>query len=214
MINVHHLEKSRSTRVTWLLEELGVDYEIIRYARDPKTFSAPASLKQIHPLGKSPVITDGELTIAESGAIVEYLIETYGNGRLRPQSGQALLDYRFWLHFAEGSLMPLLVMRLVLAKTESAPMPFFIRPIARKIVQSIEQAFIVPRLTTQLQFIEQHLTKQDWFAGESLSGADIQMAVPLVLAKTRLDFNRYPHIQQYIERIESQPAFQRAIAQD
>ncbi len=110
--------------------------------------------------------------------------------------------------------MPLLVMRLVLAKTESAPMPFFIRPIARKIVQSIEQAFIVPRLTTQLQFIEQHLTKQDWFAGESLSGADIQMAVPLVLAKTRLDFSHYPHIKQYIERIESQPAFQRAIAQD
>ncbi|UYA59973.1 glutathione S-transferase [Pectobacterium colocasium] len=214
MIHVHHLEKSRSTRVTWLLEELGVDYEIIRYTRDPKTFSAHASLKQIHPLGKSPVITDGDLTVAESGAIVEYLIETYGNGRLRPQSGQALLDYRFWLHFAEGSLMQLLVMRLVLAKTESAPMPFFVRPVARKIVHSIEQAFIVPRLTTQLQFIEQHLSTKDWFAGESLSGADIQMAVPLVLAKTRLDFSRYPHIQQYIERIESQPAFQRAIAQD
>lgn len=214
MIKIHHLEKSRSTRVTWLLEELGVDYEIIRYARDPKTLSAPASLKQIHPLGKSPVITDGELTIAESGAIVEYLIETYGNGRLRPQSGQAWLDYRFWLHFAEGSLMPLLVMRLVLAKTESAPMPFFIRPVARKIVQRIEQAFIVPRLTTQLQFIEQHLSKQDWLAGESLSGADIQMAVPLILAKTRLDFSHYPHILRYIERIEHQPSFQRALAQD
>ncbi|MEQ9900571.1 glutathione S-transferase [Pectobacterium punjabense] len=214
MIRVHHLEKSRSTRVTWLLEELGVDYEIVRYTRDPKTFSAPAALKQVHPLGKSPVITDGELTVAESGAIVEYLIETYGNGKLRPQSGQALLDYRFWLHFAEGSLMPLLVMRLVLAKTESAPMPFFIRPIARKIVQSIEQAFIVPRLTTQLQFIEQHLSKQDWFSGESFSGADIQMAVPLVLAKTRLDFSRYPHIKQYIERIENQPSFQQALAQD
>lgn len=214
MIHVHHLEKSRSTRVTWLLEELGVDYEIIRYTRDSKTYGAPASLKQVHPLGKSPVITDGELTVAESGAIVEYLIDAYGNGRLRPQGGQALLDYRFWLHFAEGSFMPLLVMRLVLAKTASAPMPFFIRPVARKIVQGIEQAFIVPRLTTQLQFIEQHLSTQHWFAGESLSGADIQMAVPLVLAKTRVDFSRYPHIQQYIERIESQPAFQRAIAQD
>ncbi|MFM2483733.1 glutathione S-transferase family protein [Celerinatantimonas yamalensis] len=211
MIQVHHLEHSRSIRVLWLLEELGVDYEVVHYRRDPKTKEAPESLKKVHPLGKSPIITDGELTIAESGAIIEYLIDTYGQGRMRPQTGEALLEYRYWLHFAEGSLMPLLVMKMVLGMVEKAPMPFFIRPIARKIVAGIDQRFTLPRLKPQLALIEAHLQDRGWFAGHDLSGADIQMALSLQFCLSSLpDMSDYPQIRSYVERVERLPAYQRA----
>ena len=119
MIVVHHLNNSRSQRVLWLLEELGLDYEVKRYQRDPKTMLAPASLKAVHPLGKSPVITDGANTIAESGAIIDYLVERYGNGRLVPAAGTPdKLRWTYWLHFAEGSAMPPLLMKLVFDKIE------------------------------------------------------------------------------------------------
>ncbi len=212
MLTVHHLEKSRSQRVLWLLEELGVEYTIVEYKRDPVTFSGPASLKAIHPLGKSPVITDGDITIAETGAIIEYLLDQYDTeNRLRPTSGQALLDYRYWLHFAEGSLMPLLVMKLVLMKVPENPMPFFIKPIAKMLMGKIQENFIAPRLEPQLSFIESTLSDRTWLAGDALSGADIQMSFPLIAASGRVDLTNYPNIGRYIKQIEQQTAYQKIV---
>ena len=212
MLTVHHLEKSRSQRILWLLEELGVEYEIAEYKRDPITFSGPESLKAIHPLGKSPVITDGDLTIAETGAIIEYLLDQYDpENRLRPTSGQALLDYRYWLHFGEGSLMPLLVMKLVLMKVPENPMPFFIKPIAKKLMEKIQENFIAPRLEPQLSFIESTLSDRTWFAGDALSGADIQMSFPLIAASGRVDLSQYPNIGRYLKQIEQQAAYQKIV---
>ena len=154
MITVHHLEHSRSQRVLWLLEELGLDYEVKRYARDPKTMLAPPELAAVHPLGKSPVITDGDVVVAESGAIVEYLVDTHGGGRLKPPAGTpAHRQYVYWLHFAEGTAMPPLLMKLVFDKVRSAKMPFFAKPIARGIADQVEKSFLRPNLERQFAFM-------------------------------------------------------------
>ena len=183
MITVHHLETSRSQRVLWLLEELGLPYEIKRYQRDPKTKLAPAALKAVHPLGKSPVITDGDETIAESGAILEYIVEKYGAqakgdlAQLQPAPGsKAYRQSRFWMHYAEGSLMNWLVMKLVFMTIPKQPMPFFVRPIARAICGNVQAKLIDPNLTTALAFIEDHLGRNAWFAGDSISIADFQIS--------------------------------------
>ena len=213
MIVVHHLNNSRSQRVLWLLEELGPAYEIQRYQRDPKTMLAPPALRAIHPLGKSPVITDGALTVAESGAIVEYLLERYGQGRLTPATGTPeRLRWTYWLHFAEGSAMPPLVMKLVFDKMESSPMPFFVRPIARGIAQKVRSSFIVPQINRQLDYMESELGKSEWFAGDEFSAADIQMSFPLEAAGARggLD-RRHPKLMDYLQRIHARPAYQRAL---
>ncbi|GAB3486195.1 glutathione S-transferase family protein [Marinomonas epiphytica] len=211
MIKVHHLENSRSQRILWLLEELRLDYEVLSYQRGENA-SAPESLKAIHPLGKSPILTDGELVVAESGAIIEYLLDAYDEeSRLRPFIGQDLLDYRYWLHFAEGSLMPLLVMKLVLAKVPDNPMPFFIKPVARTLMAKIQAKFIMPRLTPQLAFIEERLQQKQWFAGSAFSAADIQMSFPLLAARSRLDLSAYPSITSYLNKLEELPSFQLAI---
>lgn len=213
MIVVHHLNNSRSQRVLWLLEELGLDYEIERYQRDPKTMLAPASLRAIHPLGKSPVITDGALTVAESGAIVEYLLERYGNGRLVPAAGTPeRLRWTYWLHFAEGSAMPPLLMKLVFDKLENSPMPFFVRPIARAIAQKVKGSFIQPQIDQQLDYMESELGKTAWFAGEAFSAADIQMSFPLEAAGARGGLTeKHPKLMAWLQRIHARPAYQRAL---
>jgi len=212
MITVHHLENSRSQRIVWLLEELKLDYDVIEYKRDPETSAAPEALKKIHPLGKSPVITDKGLTVAESGAIIEYLLDRYDSeSRLRPTEGQALLDYRYWLHFAEGSLMPLLVMKLVMMKIPKSPMPFFVKPIAKGVSDKVQDKFISPRLKDQLDFIETTLSDRTWFTGENLSAADIQMSFPLMAASTRTDLSAYPNIAAFVERVKGEASFQAAI---
>src|SRR6478609_7091433 len=166
MITVHHLNNSRSQRVLWLLEELGVPYEIRRYERDTTTMLAPPELRAVHPLGKSPVITDDGVTVAESGAIVEYLVERYGNGRLVPAAGTPeKLRYTYWLHFAEGSAMLPLVMKLIFSRLETAPMPFFIKPVARGIAGKVKAGFIEPNIKAQLDYMEAELGKHAWFAG-------------------------------------------------
>ncbi|QSX33393.1 glutathione S-transferase [Shewanella avicenniae] len=209
MIQVHHLEQSRSFRIIWLLEELGLEYEVVTYRRDPTTYGAPAALTRIHPLGKSPVITDGNITVAESAAIIEYLLDNYDlEGKFRPKAGQALLDYRYWMHFAEGSLMPLLVMRLVLGKVKQRPMPFFAKPIARKLVDSIDSAFITPRLLPQLALINTWLETHSWFAGDTLSGADFQMELALRFAVSTTDITALPHIAAYLQKTAARPAHQ------
>ncbi|MBA1274625.1 glutathione S-transferase [Stutzerimonas azotifigens] len=213
MITVHHLNNSRSQRVLWLLEELELSYEVKRYERDAKTMLAPAELKAVHPLGKSPVITDGELTLAESAAIIEYLLERYAQGRLQPSPGSPEhLRFRYWMHYAEGSAMPPLLLKLVFDKVAQSPMPFFVRPIARAIAKGANQAFIGPQLKTHLDYMEGELGKAPWFAGETFTGADVQMSFPLEAASSRggLDESR-PRLMDFLKRIHARPAYQRAL---
>ena len=186
MLTVHHLNNSRSQRVLWLLEELDVPYEIVRYARDPKTMLAPPELRAIHPLGKSPVVTDDGRTYAESGAIIEYLVERYGNGRLAPPPGTpARHDYTYWLHYAEGSAMPPLLLKLVALRIAHAPMPFFARPIARKIADTLQSSFVDPQIALHLGHVDDTLGRTGWFVGDGFSAADIQMSFPLEAATAR-----------------------------
>ena len=213
MITVHHLNNSRSQRILWLLEELGLDYEVKRYQRDAKTMLAPPSLRKVHPLGKSPVITDDDLTLAESGAIVDYLIERYGAGRLTPAAGTPeKLRYTYWLHYAEGSAMPPLLLKLVFDKIETAPMPFFVRPIAKAISGKAKSSFIEPQIKQHLDYLEGELNKNDWFAGTEFSGADIQLSFPLEAAAARggLDDSR-PRLMGFLKLIHARPAYKRAI---
>lgn len=213
MITLHHLENSRSQRVLWLLEELGLPYELKRYARDPVTMLAPPELVQVHPLGKSPVLTDGPVTVAESGAIIEYLLDTYGNGRLRPDAtAPERRLFTYWLHFAEGSAMPPLLMKLVFDKVRSAPMPFFIKPVAKGIADKVTRSFIAPNIERQLDYMESELGLRPWFAGPEFSAADIQMSFPVEAAAGRagLDASR-PQLMGWLARIHARPAYQRAL---
>jgi len=213
MIVVHHLNNSRSQRVLWLLEELGLAYEVRRYQRDARTMLAPPELRAVHPLGKSPVIQDGEVTLAESGAILEYLVGRHGNGRLIPAAGTPeRLRYTYWMHFAEGSAMPPLLMKLVFDRIERAPMPFFVRPVARAIARRARGGFVQPNIDRSLDFMEGELANSDWFAGAQFSAADVQMSFPLEAAQVRggLDAKR-PRLMAFLERIHARPAYRRAI---
>jgi glutathione S-transferase len=214
VIVVHHLENSRSQRVLWLLEELGLAHEVRLYKRDPKTMLAPATLKQVHPLGKSPVISDGEVTVAESGAIVEYLLDTYGEGRLRPATGSAgRRRFTYWLHFAEGSAMTPLLMKLVFDQVRKARMPFFVKPVAKGIADKVGTAYIEPQIAAQLAFMESELATRPWFAGSEFSAADVQMSFPLEAAAARAGLDeRYPKLTDWLARIHARPAYARALA--
>jgi len=213
MLVVHHLNNSRSQRVLWLLEELELPYEIKRYKRDPQTMLAPTSLREVHPLGKSPVITDGKLTLAESGAIIEYLIERYGNGRLLPALGTLEhLRYTYWLHYAEGSAMPPLLLKLIFDQIEKNPMPFFVRPIARAIVSRVKSSFIEPQITQHLNYMEAEIGKSTWFAGNEFTAADIQISFPLEAAVARAGLNpSRPKLMAFLNRIHTRPAYQQAL---
>ena len=213
MLTVHHLENSRSQRVLWLLEELGVEYEVKRYPRDKKTMLAPPELRAVHPLGKSPVVTDDGATIAESGAIVEYLVERYGKGRFVPPAGTpAKLRYTYWLHYAEGSAMPPLLLKLVFERMKTGPVPFFMKPVVRGIADKVLTMFVDPQLKLHVDYTETELGKSTWFAGEELSAADIQMSFPLEAASTRAGVDaRMPNISAFLKRIHARPAYQRAL---
>ena len=213
MIVVHHLNNSRSQRVLWLLEELGVPYEIKKYQRDAKTMLAPPELQKVHPLGKSPVLSDGDVTVAESGAIIEYLVERYGNGRMAPAIGTPeRLRWRYWMHFAEGSVMPPLLLKLVFDKVASAPMPFFVKPIARGISSKVQAMMVTPNLKRLLDFMEAELGRSEWFAGSEFSAADVQMSFPVEAAAQRagLDASR-PKLMAYLKRIHARPAYKKAL---
>jgi glutathione S-transferase len=213
MIIVHHLNNSRSQRVLWLLEELGLEYEIKPYRRDPKSMLAPPELRAVHPLGKSPVITDGNVTMAESGAVLEYLVERRGAGRLAPApSSPERLRYIYWLHFAEGTAMPPLLLKLVFDRLEKGPMPFFARPIARAISRRVKSTYIEPNIARNLDFMEAELGHSEWFAGGEFSAADVQMSFPLEAAVMRggLDASR-PNLMYFLERCHARPAYRRAL---
>ena len=211
MITVHHLENSRSQRILWMLEELGLDYKLQRYAREP-SMQAPASLRAVHPLGKSPVITDGDTTLAESGAILEYLSAVYGGGRFTPAAGTPeWLHYTYFMHYAEGSLMPLLFMKLVFGKLPER-VPFLMRPVARAISGGADKTLLAPQISNHFAFLEGELHKREWFAGASFSAADIQMSFPLEAAAARSPlFARLPKLKAFVDRIQARPAYKRAV---
>jgi glutathione S-transferase len=213
VIVVHHLENSRSQRVLWLLEELGLPYEVRLYKRDPGTMLAPPALRQVHPLGKSPVVSDGEVTVAESGAIVEYLLDRYGEGRLRPAAGSAeRRRFTYWLHFAEGSAMPPLLLKLVFDQVRKAKVPFFIKPVVKGIADKVGSALIEPQIAAQLAFMEAELGPRRWFAGNEFSAADVQMSFPLEAAAARAGLDaRFPKLTDWLARIHARPAYARAL---
>ncbi|KAF1703397.1 glutathione S-transferase [Pseudoxanthomonas suwonensis] len=218
MLTVHHLENSRSQRVLWLLEELALPYRVVHHKRDPKALLAPEALRAVHPLGKAPVLVDEGQALAESGAILEYLVERYDTGHAlsppqEPAMAEERLLYRYWMHYAEGSAMPPMLLTLVLRRIRNAPMPFFARPIARAIVDRTLAGFVSPQVKLHLDWMEQALDGGGWFAGERFTAADIQMSFPIEAAAVRADLRDYPNLRGFLERIHARPAYQRALEQ-
>jgi glutathione S-transferase len=199
MIEVHHLNNSRSQRVLWMLEELGVPYTIVRYERDAKTSLAPPELKQVHPLGKSPVIRDGEFVLAESGAIIEYLAEKYGRGRFRPQPGTREYETcRYWMHYAEGSLMMQLLVKVYLDRVGEP---------AKALQERVNGA-----VRMHLAYIEESIGASQFFTGAALTIADVQMSFPLeVSAAQRLLGDAQPNLKALLARLHERPAYQAAL---
>lgn len=221
MLTLHHLETSRSQRVLWLLEELGIPYRLVTHRRDPATRLAPPALKAIHPMGKSPVIVDGDVTVAESGAIIEYLAETYGQAAsqslpgLVPAPGTAEhRRVRYWMHFAEGSAMNWLVMKLVFMTIPTQPMPFFVRPIARALCGNVLTRLVDPNVDAALKFMEAELAGRTWFAGDALTIADFQMSFAVEAGLSRgAGEATCPNLVRYRRQLHARPAYQRALAQ-
>ncbi len=213
MLTLHHLENSRSQRIVWLLEELGIDYELRLYKRDAGTSLAPPELLSIHPLGKAPIITDGDETVAESGAIIEYLVDRFDDGRLRPAAGTPeFLAYRYWLHYAEGTFMPLMIVALIMHRIETAPVPFFVKPIAKGFAQKVRENYLDANVKRNLDFMEQQLEQTTWFIGDELSAADIQMSFAVEAAAARsAQPETYPALTDFLERMRARPAYQRAL---
>ncbi len=211
MLKVHHLNQSRSQRVLWALEELKLPYEIVHYQRE-KTMLAPDALKKVHPLGKSPVLDDNGLIIAESGAILEYLEEYYDpTHQLQPQDKEQKLKYRFWLHYAEGSLMPLLLMKLIFGRLGKPPVPFGLRTLGNALGQGVQKAYLNKQIETHARFIEAELAHTPWFAGENLSMADVQMSFPVFALLSRGGIDNLPNLKAWKTRVEMRPAWQTAI---
>jgi glutathione S-transferase len=206
---VHHLEHSRSLRVLWLLEELGLPYDVRRYARDAN-FRAPPELRAVHPLGRSPVLEIDGHVLAESGAIIEYLVEREG-GKLRPEEPEARLRYRFFLHYAEGSAMPPLLVQLLVDRIRAQQVPFFVKPITHKIADGIEQGFSGPAIATHFGFVESELSTRPYFAGQEFTPADIQMIYPVDAALQRGDGD-WPSLRAWRDRVTARAAYQRAEA--
>ncbi|MEO6365442.1 MAG: glutathione S-transferase [Luteimonas sp.] len=213
MITVHRLENSRSQRILWLMEELGLDYDIVRYARDPITMLAPPELRAIHPLGKSPIVVEDGDVLAESAVIIETLVERHDAAHvLSPVPGTAeATRHRYWMHYAEGSAMPPLLLNLVFSRLKSAPMPFFARPIARSIADKALGSFVGPQMKLHVDYMEAELARHTWFAGDRFTAADIQMSFPIEAAAARAGFANQTRLQAYLERIHERPAYRRAL---
>jgi glutathione S-transferase len=207
-IKVHHLNYSRSLRILWLLEELGLDYDLQLWERD-KDFRAPAEAAEVHPLGRFPIVEVDGRVLAESGAILEYFADR--EGKLRPTDDEAKLECSFFMHYAEGSVMPPLLVKLITTRLRQARMPFFVKPIARGIADQVDKSYTDPALDLHLDFVENTLAERPYFAGDEFSIADIQMIYPVEGALSRAGGER-PHMSSWRERVASRPAFQRAEA--
>lgn len=213
MIIVHHLENSRSQRVLWLLEELGLAYEVKRYERDKKTNLAPKELLKVHPLGKSPVVEDGGAVYAETGAIMEHIIDTHGQGRLAPAKGtDDYRRYKYWMHAAEGSYMPPLVFALFLNRMETAPMPFFAKPIAKRLTKGVRDAYLDHTTAALFGYLDSELGKRPWLAGNDFTAADIIMSFPVEAALTRIDASKAAkNLKTYVDKLHARPGYKRAL---
>jgi glutathione S-transferase len=211
VITVHHLNNSRSQRILWMLEELDLPYEVKRYQREP-SMQAPAALRAVHPLGKSPVITDGDKTLAESGAILEYLVDAYGGGKFKPAAGTPeRIHYTYFLHYSEGSLMPLLLLKLIFNKMPER-LPFFMKPVGKAIAAGANKTLLDPQIGAHFMFLESELAKRQWFAGPEFTAADIQMSFPLEAASARAPIVRQmPKLAAFLDRIHARPAYKRAL---
>ena len=209
---VHHLEQSRSHRIVWMMEELGVDYDMVEHKRHPKTKRAGKELRDIHPLGKAPmvVLPDGAV-LAESGAILEELVELYGP-QLRPIATdvEQMRRYRYFMHYAEGSLMPPLLVKLILSMLSKPPVPAIARPITRGIAAAVDKQFTDPEIELQLRFLDGELASRTYVCGDLFTAADIQLSFPLDAGASRADLSRYPNVGRYLERLRARPAWQRA----
>ncbi|MBR9826190.1 MAG: glutathione S-transferase [Alphaproteobacteria bacterium] len=212
MLVLHHLNNSRSQRLLWLLEEINADYELRKYLRDPETMRAPDSLRAVHPLGKSPLLSDGDEVIAESAAIIEYIIDTQAP-HLRPEAGTpAYRDYVYWMHFAEGTLMTPLLIKLMGDRIAQARVPFFVKPVVKGVSNQLEETYSGPENEKNLAFVDAHLDGREWFCGDALTGADFQMSFPLEAASARIPgFSRFKNIASYLDRIHARPAYQRGL---
>ena len=212
MIVVHHLNNSRSQRVLWLLEEMGLDYEVKRYERNADTMLAPPELRAIHPLGKSPVIQDGDVIVAETGAIIEYLLATYPGHGLRPTAGTASgRRFTYWLHYAEGSAMTPLLLKLVFGALPTRS-PGLVRPLVKAISNKAQSSFIDPQIAAHTAYWEGELSKSPWFAGEAFSAADIMMSFPLEAGASRAPYGPdKPKLKAFLQTIHARPAYQRAL---
>jgi glutathione S-transferase len=212
LITVHHLNDSRSHRVLWLLEELGLEYAVVAYKRDPKTLAAPESLRSVHPLGKAPVVIDGDRTWAESGAIVETILERYGAGRLVPAPGTLERErYTYWMHYAEGSVMPAVVLRLIFSGLPKQPMPALARPVVRQLAKGVIESFVQPQIKVHFDHIDRHLEQSAWFAGDEFTAADIQMSFPVEVMAPVLG-KSHPRLNSYLQRIRERTGYRRAVA--
>ncbi len=212
MLTVHHLNNSRSQRVLWLLEELEVDYEIARYERDPKTMLAPKKLRDIHPLGKAPVVTDGDHTIAESGAIIEYVVDAYGEGRLKPDAGTPeFLKYRYWMHYAEGSAMSPFLLHVIFDQLPKQA-PWVARPLLKMVSKTVNDEYIQGQIELHTSYWEEELENRPYFAGDDFTAADIQMSFPLESAAARgATESDYPNIFAMLDKLHDRPAYGRAL---
>jgi glutathione S-transferase len=214
MITIHHLNNSRSFRVLWLLEELGMEYKLKKYERNKQTMLAPPEMKSVHPLGKSPILTDGDVTVAESAAILEYILDKDSTSTLRPDIKSDYAYYlrcRYWMHYSEGSFMPLLLLSLVMQKLGTAPTPVLMRPVGKVFSLAVHSAFITPELTLHLKYINNELEKFEWLAGPNFSAADIQMTFPLEGIENRMELDSYPNIRRFLVEVRKRPAYKRAI---
>jgi glutathione S-transferase len=211
MITVHHLENSRSQRVLWLLEELGADYEINHYKRDKKTSLAPAALKKVHPLGKSPVVEHNGQVIAETGAIMEYLVEQHDGALAPAPDAPSYQRYKYWMHAAEGSYAAIMVTALLLTRMDAAPMPFFAKPIARKLTKGVRDAYLDHTMKGLFDYAEAMLGQSEWLAGDTFSAADIIMSFPLEGFAARGNIANYKNIPAFLDRIHARPAYQRGL---
>ncbi len=210
MIIVHHLNNSRSQRILWLLEEMGLPYEIKKYERDHKTMLAPRSLRKLHPLGKSPVLEDGGRIFAESGAIIQYLAEAYPNDLIPEHGTPEYWDVVYWLHYAEGSAMPPLLLHLVFGMLPKRA-PLLAKPLMKGVAKTVQRSYINGQIKLQVDFWESHLTENTFFGGDTFGVADIQMVFALEAAKSRMGFDGYPRVTQLLEQLHERPAYKRAI---
>lgn len=209
-IVLHHLNKSRSHRVLWLLEELGLPYTLTQHTRDPRTMRAPKAMRDLHPLGKAPILVVDGVVLAETGAILEYVLDTLADGALRPAPGTpAHQAFRYWLHYAEGSLMPPLLVKLIASQVAKAP-PKLVRPLLAPVIRGIDAAYADPEIALHTRFLESSLAGRDWFAGDAFSAADIQLSYPIEALLSRGGVDA-PNLSAWVARIRGRAAYQRAV---